>query len=304
MKIGFFPGCSLHGTGKEYGESLQAITVPLGIELAEIRDWACCGATSAHATNHLLGIALPARTLAQAEEEKHGEVLAPCAACYSRLAAARDEIAHDPTLAQRVNGILGKPFANSVAVLNIVDLLVKMAPVIKQKTTHPLTGMKVASYYGCLLVRPPKVTNCAEFESPQVMEEVVRATGATPVEWPKKLDCCGGGFSLSRSASVVRLGREILENARSAGADVLLVACPMCQSNLDMRQQAMSRRSTKPFDMPILYITQLVGMALGCDSKSLGLGRHFVSTAPATKFMAAASTPAAHTNQPTATKEA
>ena len=278
MKLGYFPGCSLHATGRELDESLRAIAKPLDLELDEVRDWACCGATSAHATNHLLSVALPARTLALAEAEKQAEVVAPCAACFNRLATAREEIGRDAGLANRVREVIGKPFANSVAVLNIVDVLARLVPVIKQKATRPLSGLKVACYYGCLLVRPPKVTNCDDPEMPQSMEEVVAATGATPVEWHKKIDCCGGGFSLARTGSVVRLGRAILEDVRPTGAQALVVACPMCQSNLDMRQRAMAERSAKPFNLPIIYITQLVGLALGFDAKTLGLGRHFVST--------------------------
>jgi heterodisulfide reductase subunit B len=277
MKIGYFPGCSLDSTAKEFDLSLQAIAAGLDIELGELKDWACCGATSGHATNHLLSLALPARTLALAEEQQHDKLLAPCAACYSRLATARHELAGDKALFRKVNGILKRDFTNSVEVLNIAQLLQQALPALKDQVTRPLKDLKVACYYGCLLVRPPKVTQFDDTEDPSSLEEIVKATGATPVKWSKRLECCGGGFSLSRTGSVIRLGREILGDAQRAGADVMVVACPMCHSNLDLRQAAIARQLEKPLHMPILFITQLVGLAMGMSDELMGLQRHFVS---------------------------
>lgn len=280
MKLGYFPGCSLSATAKEFDESLRAVLGELAIEISEIEDWACCGATSAHATNHLLSVALPARTLKLAEEQNHASVLAPCAACYSRLSAARHAIQNQPKLAARVTEVLGGSFENSVNVINVVGLLRDLVPTIKPKVTKPLAGLKVASYYGCLLLRPPEVTKFDDPEAPTSMDDVVRATGATPVRWNMATNCCGGAFSLSRSGSVIRLGRQILEDAASNGAQALVVACPMCQSNLDLRQQAIARESAKPMNLPILYLPQLVGLSLGIPERRLGLERHFVSPAP------------------------
>ncbi|MBI5532432.1 MAG: CoB--CoM heterodisulfide reductase iron-sulfur subunit B family protein [Deltaproteobacteria bacterium] len=280
MKIGYFPGCSLDFSAKEFDTSLQAVATSAGMELEEIKDWACCGATSGHATNHLLSIALPARTLALAEEQELERVVAPCAACYSRLATARHEMAEDKKLFSKVTGILKRDFTNSVQVMNIAELLRDNLPAIKEKVTHPLKDLKVACYYGCLLVRPPKVTGFDDTEDPSSMEEVCRAAGATPVKWNKRLDCCGGGFSLSRTGSVIRLGKEILEDAQAAGAQAVVVACPMCHSNLDLRQKAIAEQTAKPLEMPILFITQLVGLAMGISEQILGLNRHFVSAQP------------------------
>jgi heterodisulfide reductase subunit B2 len=279
MKLGYFPGCSLHATAREYDQSLRATLATLGVEIEEIKDWACCGATSAHATNRLLGLALPARTLALAEAQQMTRVLAPCAACYSRLAGARHALAGDKPLAERVRALLARPFSNTVAVLSIVELLRDLAPQIKERVKAPLAGRSLACYYGCLLVRPPEVTGFDDAEAPCSMETVVEATGAKSVRWRRATDCCGGGFSLSRTPSVVRLGRAILEDARAAGAEALVVACPMCHSNLDLRQRAMARRESREraADLPILFITEVVGLALGIEPEKLGLGRHFVS---------------------------
>ena len=286
MKIGYYPGCSLHGTAREFDESLRSLAQALDLELREIDDWSCCGATSAHATNHLLSLALPARNLALAEEQGIESILAPCAACFNRLNAARHAVAEDEALGTKVREVLARPFANTVGVRNVVDVLRELAPVIKSKASAALKGMKVACYYGCLLVRPSEICQFDDPEQPSSMEEVVTATGATPVAWNMKLECCGGAFSISRTASVVRLSRAILEDARRAGADMMVVACPMCHSNLDFRQNAMLKRGESP--MPILFLTELVGLAVGLPAKDLGLERHFVSTGPLVKRAALA----------------
>jgi len=280
MRIGYFPGCSLHATAREFDESLRAVAAGLGIELDEVEDWACCGASSAHVTSHLLSVALPARTLALASAQKLDRVLAPCAACYNRLASARHALSRDATLATRVAEILGRPIDTSVGVVSIAQLFSEVVGLIRDKTTAPLKDLRVACYYGCLLVRPPEVCGFDDAEAPISLEQIVTATGATPVAWSMALECCGGGFSLSRTGSVVRLGRVILGSARAAGAQAILVACPMCHSNLDFRQRAMAERDRADEPMPILFASQLVGLALGLDPEALGLNRHFVSPAP------------------------
>lgn len=291
MKIGYFPGCSLHATAREFAESLRAVAAPLGVELDEVEDWACCGATSAHATNHLLSVALPARTLALAEAQGFDRLLAPCAACYSRLAGAHRELAENAALLDKVRTILERPFTNKVSVLSIADWARVLIPEIKAKVTTPLTGLKVAAYYGCLLVRP-HAEGGEDPEDPRSMEALVTALGGTPVEWTRKLDCCGGGFALSRTASVIRLGTTILTDAKAAGADAVVVGCPMCHSNLDFRQKAISKHLEAPLGMPILYLTQLMGLAMGIAPSTLGLERHFVSTEGLTGRLAAGTAPA------------
>ena len=287
MKLGYFPGCSLHGTARELNESLGEVARRLDLQLDEIKDWACCGASSAHQVNHLLGVALPARTLALAEEQGMERVVAPCAACFNRLAEARHEIAEDAALAREVGRVLDRPFGNKVEVINLVQAMRELGPAIKEKTVRPLAGLKVACYYGCLLVRPSEVCSFDDQEDPVSMEEVVAATGATAVAWRRRLDCCGGAFSVARTGSVVRLSRAILDDARSAGADAIAVACPMCHSNLDFRQKAMARDG-RSLQLPILYLTQLVGLALGLDEQTLGLARHFVDAGPTLRKLAAA----------------
>ena len=259
-------------------ERLRSVCDGLGVELDEIDDWNCCGATSAHSTNHLLSVALPARNLAIAESQGMTEVLAPCAACFNRLTTASHEIAHDPAVAAKMPGILNRPFNNTVRVRNLLDVMRELAPVIREKAVAPLKDLKVACYYGCLLLRPPEIVKFDDPEDPSSMEDVVRAVGATPVRWNRRIDCCGAAFSISRKPSVVRLGAAILDDARAAGAECIAVACPLCHTNLDFRQKAMAARGVKP-DMPVLFLTELVGLALGQPVESLGIKRHFVPAA-------------------------
>jgi len=275
MTIGYYPGCSLEGTAREYDESVRLTAKALDIELKEVDDWSCCGATSAHSVNHLLSLALPARNLALAESAGHEAVMAPCAACYNRLARASYEVATDSELAERMPEIIGRPFRNTVKVRTVVDVLREAIPAIKAKATKPLDGLKVACYYGCLLMRPPEISGADDPENPTSMEDVARAAGAQPVSWNLRLECCGGSMSVPRVGSVVRLGRAIMDDARAAGAEAIVVACPMCHSNLDFRQKALVRRGEA--GMPVLFLTELVGLSLGLPAKELGLERHFVS---------------------------
>jgi heterodisulfide reductase subunit B len=263
---------------------LQAVVAALGIALAEIPDWSCCGASSGHIVNHELAVALPARNLALAEAQGFDRVLAPCAACYNRLLVAHQTLQEDEDLAGRMPDILGRPFANSVDVLSVTQLLhdlrddiaghIADAPMEK----NLIGGVKLASYYGCLLVRPASVAGGDDVEQPMFMDDVLAACGAHPVDWNMKVECCGGAYGVSRTSSVVRLGRAIVEDARKAGAEAIVVACPLCQTNLDLRQKAMESRGAPP--LPIVFITEIVGLALGLAPEELGLKRHWVDAQP------------------------
>jgi heterodisulfide reductase subunit B len=280
--LGYYPGCSLHGTSREFDESLRAVLAALGVELLELDDWSCCGASSAHSRSLELGVALPARNLALAENQGFADVLAPCAACYNRLATA-SLAAAEPGMAERLQDVLGRPFANTVAVRSVLDVLCGEATLIEERaaatlTPNPLVGLKLAAYYGCLLVRPPEIAGADDPEAPTSMDAIIAACGADPVDWNMKVECCGGAFSVSRTRSVVRLGRAIIEDARRHGAEAIVVACPLCHSNLDLRQKAMRERGEEA--MPVLFVTQVAGLALGLPAAELGLDRHFVDTEP------------------------
>jgi heterodisulfide reductase subunit B len=274
LKIGYYPGCSLEGTGREYGLSLSEVLSVLDVELEEINDWSCCGATSGHATNHLLSIALPARNLLLANKQKLNDVLAPCAACYNRLIVSQNEIKNNSEIEKQIEDILGEKISSGVSIKNIIELfeLIGTGNIVKNRK-HELKEIKAACYYGCLLVRPFDITHFDDAEQPSSMEKIISATGAVPVEWNYKVECCGGAHSIAHKEIVVDLSQKIINDAKLHGADVIVVACPMCHSNLDMRQRAMK----SDIKMPILYLSEFIGLSLGIKPKDLGIDLHFIS---------------------------
>ena len=276
MKIGFYPGCSLTGSSREYNESVVAVAKALEIELIEIKDWNCCGATAAHSMNEELSLSLPARIMALAEEQGLTEVVVPCAACYNRLKVTQHEL-EDKTIRSRVADILKMPYKGELKIINVLQMLEAYGGEnIKAKIAQPFAH-KVACYYGCLLVRPHSILKFDRVEDPQSMDTLIRTIGGTSIDWAFKTECCGGGFSVSRTDLVVRLSGNILKDASDRGAEALIVACPMCQSNLDMRRGAINKTLDSPIDIPVIYITQAIGLALGIGAKELGLKRHFVT---------------------------
>jgi len=276
MKIGFYPGCSLTGSSREYNESVVAVAKALDIELVEIKDWNCCGATAAHAMNEELSLSLPARIMALAEEQGLTDVVVPCAACYNRLKVTQHEL-EDDAKRIRVVDILKMPYQGSSRIINVLQLL-EMYGVenIKAKITRPFAH-KVACYYGCLLVRPHSILKFDRVEDPQSMDTMIKSIGGTTLDWAFKTECCGAGFSVSRTDLVAKLSGNILKDAVDREAEALIVACPMCQSNLDMRRSAINKTLETPSDIPVIYITQAIGLALGLSAKELGLKRHFVT---------------------------
>ncbi len=279
LRYAYYPGCSLHSTAREYDLSTRAVAKAAGVELVEIPDWNCCGASSAHVTDPFLGFALPGRTLAQGEEMGM-DIVAPCAACYGRLMAAREEARRQPDLVRRFEAATGRKFTGRSRVLNVLELLgqPKVAAAIAAGITRPLRDLKVAPYYGCLLVRPPKVTRFDNSERPVTMDRLLESAGATAVDFPHKTECCGASLGISRVDLVVELAARIMEAAKRAGAEAVAVACPLCQTNLDGRQVAAAARRHETYGLPVYYITQLVGLALGQKPSDLGLGRHLTDT--------------------------
>ena len=276
MTLGFYPGCSLKGSSREYAESVLAVAKAFDINLEEINDWNCCGATAAHNMNKELSLALPARILSLAEKQGLTEIVVPCAACYSRLTVTKHELAKDLELKKAVTDANDLPYTGSVSVLNIVQMLDKyITPVLAGKVVSPFDH-KVACYYGCLLVRPHEILKFDREEDPQSLDVLMLKAGATPIDWAFKTECCGAGLSVSRTSSVGRLSGKIIRDAKDRGAEAVIVACPMCHSNLDMRRDSINEYLGEKVDIPVLYITQAIGLALGLDRKALGLQRHFV----------------------------
>lgn len=275
-KLAYYPGCSLHSTAKEMDSSFKVTTQALGVDLAEIPGWECCGNTAAHAATHLLAAALPANELAKVRSDMRLDAVAvPCAACYSRFMATLADL-QDDRLRGDIEQVVGRPVAHDVRVLNMVDVYYETVGLhtLSRSVTRPLTGFKVAAYYGCLLTRPPKITLAEDPEYPTRMDEVLATLGAEPVEWGYKTDCCGASLALCEQDVVRGLVRKIVENARDCGAQAISVACPLCQVNLDTRQDDIRKADPHWQGLPILYLSQLVGVAIGSPEHELGFRRH------------------------------
>lgn len=276
MKFGFYPGCSLTGSARDYNESVFALAKAFGSEFTQIPDWNCCGATAAHNLNKELSLALPARILALAEKNKMDEIIVPCAACYSRLVVTQNELKKNPELKNRVIEVLEMDYRGTSKILNVIEWIDKyIIPKIDEKIVKPF-NYKVACYYGCLLVRPDKVLNYDRAEDPQTMDVVMRKIGADPVYYPFKTECCGAGLSISRTDIVSKLSGRIIEDAEHRSADAIIVACPMCHSNLDMRRNDINKYWKTEYKIPVLFITQAIGLAIGLSAVKVGLKRHFV----------------------------
>ncbi|OHD68655.1 MAG: heterodisulfide reductase subunit B [Spirochaetes bacterium RBG_16_49_21] len=305
-KIGYYPGCSLLGTAREYDESLRAILPRMGVELVDVPDWNCCGASSAHMLNHELSLSLPARILSSAENKGITDMLVPCAACYNRFVMTIHELNEDSKLRARVADITGLDYRGTIHPLNILEFLEKRTDAVKAATALPFER-NVACYYGCLLVRPPTVMKFDRSEDPRTMDDLMSAVGANPVDWAFKVECCGAGLSITSPALVGKLSGRIIENAVKSGAEAIIVACPLCHANLDMRRSAINKAAGKKYTVPVLYITQAVGLAMGLKEKELGLHRHLVKVRfPADRGAAQAPTHAqpAADSEPAQTEEA
>jgi heterodisulfide reductase subunit B2 len=276
MKIGFYPGCSLTGSSREYNESLLAIAKEAGVELCEISDWNCCGATAAHNLNKELSLSLPARNLALAELEEMDELVVPCAACYNRLVMTQHELGENESLKKIVSEKLQLPLKNGIKILNVLQFLEKhIVPRLDTLVKKPL-DFDVACYYGCLLVRPRSVMKADRFEDPMTMDLIMKKLGANAIDWPFKTECCGAGFSVSKPEIVGELSGKIVRDAVDRGAKAIVVACPMCHSNLDMRRPAIESYLNMKVDIPVIYITQAIALAMGLSPRQAGIQRHFV----------------------------
>lgn len=278
MKYTFFPGCSLESTASDFHQSTMAVAKALDVKLEELPGWTCCGSTPAHSVDATLSVALPARNLAEAAKLGRDMVVV-CAACYSRLAVANNIMRDDAEMRTKVEDIIGTKYAGEVRVRHLLDVLVADVGIdeIESLAVRSLDGLKVAGYYGCLLSRPRELSIFPDPESPRLMENILIALGAEPVEWPHALECCGGSFAITNKTAVERLGKDILEMAKAAGADCLAAACPLCQSNLDMRQKDIEAKYGTKLGIPVLYFTQLIGLALGLEQKDLGIDRLFTT---------------------------
>lgn len=279
MSYVFYPGCSLDSTARGYHLSAKAVARALGLELPDLPDWTCCGSTAAHQSNRLLSLVLPAKNLLAAS----GKTMAVCcAACYSRLKVANHCIASDREARRQVADALGSDYDGSTPVKHLLEIMrddVRLDEIAK-RVCRPLGGLRVAAYYGCLLLRPPDVMQFDDAENPTLLDNVLAAAGAEPLEWPHKTECCGASYSITKVEIVQRLSHDILAMARDSGAECIAAACPLCQLNLDMRQGEIEAQFGDRLGLPVFYFTQLLGLALGLKPNELGLSSLIVDPMP------------------------
>ncbi len=261
MKLSYFPGCSLDGTAREYGLSTEAICEHLGVELVELSDWNCCGASSGHCTNRLLDRALASRNLFIADRAGHDLVVA-CAACFQRFKNGAVTLIEDQEFRQKMEKIMKTPYRGNFEVKHLLDVVCNSIGLqtVKENIKKPLKGLKTVAYYGCVIVRPHELTQFDDEERPRSLDNIMEAMGAETLGWSGRTECCGASLALTTPDIVVKLCDDLVKMAMEAGADCIVTACPLCEANLDMRPKKENR-------IPIFYFTELLGVALGIDAK-------------------------------------
>jgi len=273
MKYIYYPGCSLQGSAREYDISTRAMMKAAGIDLLELEDWTCCGATAAEPVSFLLSLALPARNLAIAEkmEETH-DILVPCSACYLNLKKVEEKTRKDPELLGKINTVLHEEhlaLKDRIRVRHILDVIINdmgvdaLLPMVKRR----LSGLRIAPYYGCQCLRPYPVFD--DPENPRSMEPIIKALGAQVHPWKMGAKCCGASHMTTKMEVGIELVSAILKGAK--GADAIVTVCPMCQMNLEAYQKKASHVRREDLNITILYLPQLIGLALGLPEKDLGL---------------------------------
>ena len=275
MKVTYYPGCSLEGTAVDYAASIAGVAPLLDVEMVELFDWNCCGASSAHSLNHQLALHLPARNLALAEKAGR-DVVAPCALCFNRLKMA------EKALLGPEGEKLGVPYGGGLKIWDLLDFFTQDAflEALAAKVVQPLMNLEAVCYYGCLVARPPAVTDKADYENPQNMERLLRVLGATPHDWSYKTDCCGAGLAVARPDIIDELVHRLYERALEAKAECLVVSCQMCQANLDLSQERVSKKFGKDYYLPVFYFTELIALAVGHPQAHKWLGQHLVDPMP------------------------
>ena len=272
MELSFYPGCTAHSTGLEYSMSLHAVFEVLGVKLLEIEDWNCCGAAGAHSINQLLGLALPARNIAQAQKINLPLAI-PCAGCFNYTRKAQEALSKDGPMKQKLEDIVGFKYEGNLKIEAMIDVLINRIGLEKLKgfVKKPLTGLKVASYYGCALVRRPEITNMGDHENPVFLDEVVECLGGEAMEWSYKTDCCGADLAITHASMVENMADKIVGAAIEAGANCLMCHCGLCQINLEMRQTGKTG-----IKLPVFYFTELMGIAMDVAGREEWWEKHMV----------------------------
>ena len=278
MKYAYYPGCSLEKTQRGYDESVRAVFKALDQELVEIDDWNCCGATMYMSVKETVSLAVSARNLALAERMGL-DILAPCSSCFTTLSKTNRILNQIPEMHRDVNEALaegGLSYSGKAKVRHPLDILMNDIGLeaVRAKFQRNLNGLKIAPYYGCQIVRPDKTFD--DRENPVLLDRLFNACGGDVVYFPMKLRCCGGMLMTTFEETALKLNKELLECATDNGADVMVTTCPLCHMNLEAYQGKINSYYKTTFNVPIIYFTQLLGIAFGLPAKSLGLDSSFI----------------------------
>ncbi len=285
MRYYYYPGCSMASTAKSYQQSIDAVTRKIGMDLVTISDWNCCGATAAHTMNERMALALPARNLAMAEKDGLGlEIAVACASCYARMKTSYNAVTMSEEKKDEIEEIIGMPCTGANPIVSFLDVFSRpeVMEAVSAKLVKNLKGLKVACYYGCLTSRPRSVSLGDDAENPMMMDNIVSLTGANPVSWDFKTECCGASHHVDAPKEASPLVNRILQNARENGADCIVTACPMCAMNLDMRQKKVMEDFGGDYALPVYQFTELLALCMGTHPRDFSLHTHFV---PAIELM-------------------
>lgn len=282
MKYGYYPGCSLEGISVEYNHSMRSLFTALEVTIEDLPDWICCGTLAAPSISRLLGVATPLWNVAKAKQEGFEQLVAPCSACVYHFKNAENQVTTNSKLMSEVEAVLEINLKDLPRTVHPLEILVNdgFEERIKSGIKQDLSDLKVVSYYGCHISRPANVMQFDDPENPQSMDRVMSWVGVQILDWSRKVDCCGAHFSLIKPDIVVDLCAGIIESALEAGADAIVVACPMCHANLDTRQEEIAQKLGRAINIPVLYFSQVLGYALGIGPKALGLKKHIVDPLP------------------------
>jgi heterodisulfide reductase subunit B len=284
MKYGYYPGCSLESISSEYDESMRKLFQILNVEIEDLKDWICCGTVAAASLSHKLGLATPLWNVARSKKMGFDQLIAPCSACVYHFKHAVKKMEENPALRKEIEAIIDMPLDNPPPTIHPLELLITppFESRIKAKLApdRDLSNLRVVCYYGCHVSRPARVMEFDDPENPQSMDRIISWTGTQVIDWKCKVDCCGAHWNLIKPDVVVDLCLPIFEAAMEVDADAIVVACPMCHANLDMRQTEISEKMGQSVQLPILYFSQVLGYALGMKAKELGLKKHLVNPLP------------------------
>jgi len=287
MKISYYPGCTLKNNAKNFEDSTICALKQLGVEVEELSRWNCCGTVFSLATDDLMHHIAPIRNLIRVKEANSDRVMTMCAMCYNTLKRANERVKNDRESLDRLNEFMyreGTKYNGDVKVLHLLELLkndVKFENVAA-KVVKPLKNLKVANYYGCYLIRPQDI-GLDDPENPTILEDLTSLMGAIPVDFPFKTECCAAYQTVDKPEVVAERTNQILTSAQNQGADVVTVSCPLCAFNLDQRQKETAQIYPEFKNIPILYFTQLLALALGCPEESAGFDLNYIDPKPILK---------------------